>query len=164
MFREWTNILCKCDLFQGIDSDSLNTMLSCLKPNLKQFKQRELIAVAGQVFVGIGIVASGSVALARETYSGNRIIIDLVGEGGIFGESAAFSEDKTWPVTVIAQEDSTLLFLPASKLATSCSNICGSHNRLIMNTLGILSREVLSLNSKIENLAVKSKSFRINIG
>jgi CRP-like cAMP-binding protein len=162
MFREWVDILCRCTLFQGIDSDSLNTMLSCLKPVLKQYKQRELIAVAGQAFGGIGIVADGSIALARDTYSGNRIIIEIIGEGAIFGESAAFSEDRTWPVTVIAQEDSTLLFLPASKLATSCSNICGSHNRLILNTLAILSDRVRSLNHKIEQLSAKSNRAKVS--
>ena len=116
MYREWIDVLQKAPLFKGIGQEELNTMLGCLRPRIKRYKYREIVALYGTPLSGIGIVASGKVALTRETYSGNRIMLGILGSGNIFGETAAFYNDRTWPVTVIANEDCQLLFLPPDKI------------------------------------------------
>jgi CRP/FNR family transcriptional regulator, dissimilatory nitrate respiration regulator len=156
MYQEWIKVLHSSPLFRGIDPKALNAMLECLKPRIKSCRQREVIALSGQPFSGIGIIAGGKVALTKETYSGNRIILEILSAGSIFGEVVAFSNSKVWPVTVIAQEDSNLLFLPSDKILGNCANICASHSTLIMNMLNILSNRALMLNKKIEHLSAKS--------
>jgi CRP/FNR family transcriptional regulator, dissimilatory nitrate respiration regulator len=156
MYRQWFNSLNQTPLFRGIDGPALNTMLECLKPQVRQYKQREIMALHGEPFQGIGIIASGRVSLNKETYSGNRVILNILDAGDIFGEMVAFSDTKVWPVTVIAQEDSCLLFLPPDKLLGNCANICASHSILIMNTLKILSNRALLLNRRIEHLSARS--------
>ncbi|MBN1366304.1 MAG: Crp/Fnr family transcriptional regulator [Dehalococcoidales bacterium] len=131
-------------------------MLDCLKPRINKIKQQEIIAAYGQPFQGIGIIASGKVALTKETYSGNRIMIGILDAGDIFGEIVAFSDSKVWPMTVIAQEDGILLFLPPEKITGTCSNICASHSALIMNMLKILSNRASMLDKKIEHISAKN--------
>jgi CRP-like cAMP-binding protein len=143
-------------LFRNIDDQSLGIMFDCLKPRMKKYRQREVIVSYGQPFTGIGIIAGGRVALTREQYSGNRIIITFLDSGNIFGEMIAFSDRKTWPVTVISQEDSIVLYLPPDRITGTCSNVCASHTTLILNMLGILSNRALMLNRKIEHISVKS--------
>lgn len=142
-------------LFRNINDESLGIMLDCLNPRMKKYRQREMIVSYGQQFTGIGIIAGGRVALTKEQYSGNRIIMGFLGSGDIFGEMIAFSDDKTWPVTVISQEDSIVLYLPPDRITTTCSNVCASHTTLIMNMLGILSNRALMLNRKIEHISAK---------
>jgi len=142
-------------LFRNIDDNSLAIMLDCLNPRTKKYRQREIIASYGQPFTGIGIIADGRIALTKEQYSGNRIIMGFLGEGNIFGEMIAFSDSRTWPVTVISQEDSTVLYLPPDRITTTCSNTCASHTTLILNMLGILSNRALMLNRKIEHISAK---------
>ena len=156
MYQEWINTLHSSPLFSGITPESLNIMLDCLKPRIRRCKQREIIVASGQPFQGVGIVASGQVALTKETYSGNRIIVGMLDSGEIFGETIAFSETKVWPMTVIAQEDCTLLFLPPDKITGTCSNICFSHSTLIINMLKILSSRAAMLNKKIDHISAKS--------
>ena len=162
MYQKWIDVLGSSLLFRGISPEALNTMLGCLKPRIRQCKQREVVAVCGQPFQSIGIVAGGRVALTRETCSGNRIMLEVLEAGDIFGEMVAFSDHKVWPATVIAQEDSTLLFLPPDKILGNCANICASHSKLIMNTLNILSNRAFMLNRKIEYLSAKSIRGRIS--
>ena len=153
MYREWIDALHSSLLFRGIDNESLNTMLDCLNPKIRRYKQRETIAAYGQPFEGVGIIASGKVSLSREMYSGNRIMMGILNAGDIFGEMVAFSDSRVWPKTVIAHEDCVLLFLPPDKITGTCSNICASHSTLIMNTLKILSNKALMLNRKIEHIS-----------
>ncbi|MBN1368637.1 MAG: Crp/Fnr family transcriptional regulator, partial [Dehalococcoidaceae bacterium] len=96
------------------------------------------------------------VALTRETFSGNRIILEILGPKDIFGEMVAFSHNQTWPMTVIAHEDCCLFFLPAKKVLGNCSNICQAHSSLIMNVLNILSDKALLLSKTIEHLSARS--------
>jgi CRP/FNR family transcriptional regulator, dissimilatory nitrate respiration regulator len=162
MYDVWISIISASPLFRGIGHEALNIMLECLKPRIKKSKQREIVAVAGQPFDGIGIVASGRVALTRETYSGNRIMLEILDAGEIFGEVIAFSDNKVWPVTVIAEEDSEVLFLPPQKITGNCANICASHNTLIMNTLNILSSRAQTLGKKIEYLSARTIRGRVS--
>ena len=156
MYQEWLDVLKSSPLFRGIEPEALDIMLACLKPTMKRCKHREIVAVYGGPFQGIGVVASGKVALTRETYAGNRIMMVILDAGDIFGEMVAFSDSRVWPVTVIAQEDCCLFFLPPDKILGNCSNLCAAHSVLIMNMLNILSNKVLSMNKKIEHLSAKS--------
>jgi len=156
MYSEWIDTLKSTLLFRGIGGESLNIMLDCLKPTVRRYKQREIIVSYGKPFQGIGIVASGKVALTKEMYSGNRIMMGILDTGDIFGETVAFSDHRIWPMTVISQEDSCLLFLPPDKITGTCSNICASHSTLIMNMLQILSNRASMLDKKIEHISAKN--------
>ncbi len=156
MYQEWLETLQSSAIFRGIDPSALNIMLECLKPRIKQYRYREIVAVSGQPFQGIGILAHGRIALTKETYSGNRIMMAILNTGDIFGEMVAFSDSRVCPVTVIAQEDCHLLFLPPNKILGNCPNLCPSHSILIMNLLNILSNKALMLNKKIEHLSAKN--------
>jgi CRP/FNR family transcriptional regulator, dissimilatory nitrate respiration regulator len=162
MYRDWIEALDACVLFRGIGRESLNIMLDCLKPRISRCKQREIIAAYGQPFEGIGIIAGGRVALTKETYTGNRIIMGILEAGDIFGETVAFSDSRVWPMTVIAQEDGILLFLPPDKITGTCSNICASHTALIMNMLKILSNRAAMLDKQIEHLSAKNLRGKIS--
>lgn len=156
MYLEWINVLQSSRLFRGIGNESLNIMLDCLKPKIRRYKRREIIISYGQAFQGVGIIVSGRVALTKEMYSGNRIMMGILDAGDIFGEMVAFSDHRVWPMTVISQENCILLFLPPDKITGTCSNICASHRTLIMNMLQILSNRASMLNKKIEHLSAKN--------
>lgn len=156
MYLEWIDVLKSAALFRGIGGESLNLMLDCLRPAVRRFKPRDIITARGEVFQGIGIIASGKVALTRETFSGDRVILGILNAGDIFGERLAFSERKLWPVTTVAQEDCVVLFLPPHKVTGTCSNVCASHAALIMNLLRVLSDHVSMLESKIEHVSAKT--------
>lgn len=162
MYLEWIDTLKSTLLFRGIGSESLSIMLDCLKPIVRRCKHREIIVAYGQPFQGIGIIASGKVALMKETYSGNRIIMGILEASDIFGETVALSDRRIWPMTVIAQEDCVLLFLPPDKITGTCSNICSSHSTLIMNMLQILSNRASMLDKKIEHISAKNIRGRIS--
>lgn len=162
MYNEFTSVLISSPIFRGISPEALDAMLDCLKPKIQRYKTREIVAVCGQPFHGVGIVANGKVALTRETYSGNRIILDILNAGEIFGEMVAFSASKVWPATVIAQEDSYILFLPPDKIVGNCANVCPAHSKLITNMLNIISNKALMLNRRIEHLSARNIRSKIS--
>lgn len=114
------------------------------------------MASAGDTLEEIEIVVSGAVAVTKETPAGERIVLNKILPGGIFGEVAALSDSKRAPATIFAAEDSTVLLIHPEKIWNPCRNVCVWHTRLIENLVRLISGKALYLNQKIGYLAIKS--------
>ena len=90
------------------------------------------------------------------------MIITVVKSGDMFGEMAAFSDQKKWPATVIAQEASQVMFMSSDIILGECPKLCRGHRFLIMNMLKIVSDKALLLNKKLDYLSIKSIRGRIS--
>lgn len=162
MFREWINVLSKCELFRGITPEELNIIFGCLKPRVSSYEKNDWVAVAGEKFTGLGIVLSGEVVVAKENAAGSRVVMAVDGPGEMFGEMSAFSGDGLWPVTVMARTACKVMFLPAGKIVGNCERLCASHRQLITNMLEIVSGKALMLHHKLEYLSIKSLRGKIS--
>ncbi len=162
MYKKWLGTIAKCSLFEGIAADELRGVLQCMNLNLNEYKKGDYLTIAGNEFSQIGVVLSGTVALIKETASGSRVIIGLIGAGEMFGEMAAYSDKKSWPMTVIAQTNCTVMFFSKNKIVGCCERVCTSHKRLIMNMLKVVSNRALMLNKKVEYLSIKSLRGKIS--
>jgi CRP-like cAMP-binding protein len=143
-------------LFAGIDAAELNLMLGCLNPAVGSYRKNEYLTVAGEKMTGVGIVLAGQAIVTKENAAGNRGILAPLYAGDLFGEMVAFSGQKSWPATIIAQQDCQVIFLASEKIVGNCRQQCQSHRLLIINMLGIVSDKALLLNRKVEYLTLKS--------
>lgn len=149
-------------LFDGIEIEEINSMLSCLKPQIAKYSKGECIVLTGDDFDRIGIILEGEASVMKENVAGNSIMMTLLTPGDMFGEIVAYSLKKVWPATVYAQGDCTVLFMPPDKIVGSCNNACPKHKKLIQNMLKIVSEKALLLNRKVEYLTIKSMRDRIS--
>ena len=146
----------KAQLFDGFTEEMLSMVLPCLNPRCVHYKKGESIVFAGSPFTGIGIVTSGELVLAKESIAGNRMILNVLKEGDMFGEMVSFSDIKVWPASAMAQSDCSVVFVSPEKVITQCDKFCNHHTVLINNLLRIMSRKALQLNRKVEYLTFKS--------
>ncbi|ROR31867.1 CRP-like cAMP-binding protein [Mobilisporobacter senegalensis] len=147
--KKYYYILKRSPLFQGIDDDDLDSMLSCLGGSIKEYDKNEIIFLAGSEITSMGIVLSGSLNLAKDDILGNRMIITEVSAGELFAESYACAGTRHSPITVIASNQSKILFLGYHRFITSCTSQCGFHHTLVENMLMILANKNLQLNQKM---------------
>jgi CRP/FNR family transcriptional regulator, dissimilatory nitrate respiration regulator len=154
--QRWISQLSGCVLFQAISTAELSIMLQCLSPRVAEFRKNELIIRSGERFGGVGILLIGSGMVAKENLAGNRVIMDVLEPGALFGEMAAFTRENIWPATIIAQTPCTVMFLPVEKLISSCANLCNSHRQLTLNLIQIIAERALMLHRKVEYLVLGS--------
>jgi hypothetical protein len=74
-------------LFDGISSEELKYLLSCLNAKQQFFTKQEILLLEGQPASLVGIVLSGSVLIVKEDYRGNRIILAEASAGELFAEA-----------------------------------------------------------------------------
>lgn len=142
-------------LFEDINPLDVKTMLGCLNPTLVACKKGEMAARWGEPMVGLGILLEGSLSVQKEKADGTRVILHILTPGEMFGEMAVFTQERRWPATIQAQEDSVILFIPPDKIAGRCSNACSFHRQLTMNMLKIVSEKAIRLNRKVEYLSIR---------
>ncbi|MGI6712435.1 MAG: Crp/Fnr family transcriptional regulator [Bacillota bacterium] len=162
MYEKWQKILGVCSLFQGVDPNEMPNILGCLRPRIESYKKNELVTIEGDIFTGIGVVLSGEMIVTKENVAGNRVIMEIISPGEMFGEMSAFSGEGVWPATVVAQVNSTAMFLASEKIAGECEKLCPSHRLLVINMLKIISNKAIRLNTKVEYLSMKSMRGKIS--
>lgn len=154
--KEEYKILEQVSLFKGIDSSDYSSILNCLGMFITKYPKNKTIILAGEEITSLGIVLSGSVQVVRDDILGNRTLVAGLSEGDIFAESLACAGVKESPVSVYANEASTVLWISIKRIITTCSNVCSFHTRLITNLLNLLANKNLYLNQKMEFLSKRS--------
>lgn len=148
--EKYFDILRKCPLFKGVANEDLPIMLDCLDAKAVRFAKRETILAEGSPAENIGILLSGSAQIIRMDYFGNRSIVSSLEPAALFGESFACAGVREMPVSVVAAEDCTVLFVDCLRVTQSCGRACGFHQQMIYNLLHILAAKNLAFHRKIE--------------
>lgn len=143
-------ILDQCTLFEGIRPEERSPMLGCLNARVADVARNQYVFQEGDPANFVGIVLEGCVQLVREDFYGNRSIVTRVEAGGMFGESFAWADTPTFPISVVAVEDSSVLIIDSRRITATCANACSFHNQMIFNLLKVVANKNLALNQKIE--------------
>ena len=148
--NEYLEIIKTCPLFRDITDDDLGSMLTCLGAKTERFDKRYTIIAEGSPAKYIGIVLSGSVSVEQTDIYGNRSILSVAGPSHIFGEAFACADVDAIPVSVVANEDSLIMFINIERILVTCSNNCPFHNKLIRNLMHDLAQKALMFHRKID--------------
>lgn len=149
-------ILKKSPLFNGIDTDQLQSLLTCLSAIEKKYDKNEMILNQGDPIDSMGLVMSGHIHVVKDDFWGNRTILSDVAPSQMFAESFACSENQDLSVSVIAVEPTSVLFLDIKRLLNTCPSSCTFHTRLIQNLLSILAEKNLMLTGKIDHITKRT--------
>jgi CRP-like cAMP-binding protein len=143
-------------LFKGTSPQEAKSMLKCLAAYEKNYKKGEIILQAGSLINSIGLVLSGGVDIEIDDAWGGNTILSYVKPGQLFAETYACIPGEPLLVNVRAVQNTTVLFLNAEKLMTTCSSCCSYHNKLIQNLLQISAHKNLSLSRRSIHTSAKS--------
>ena len=150
--HKYNPVLQKCQLFAGITETELKVLLDCLNTRQKRYKKNNLIITAGEKTDSVGIVLSGAVHIIREDYWGKRQIMARIESGKVFGESFAGTVIEPIPVTVVAADETEILFINCKRIISLCSSACAFHARLINNLSLLLAEKNVALLQKMEHI------------
>ena len=150
--------LTNTQLFRGIDSSDISPLLSCLGAMERTFKKGDIILAEGEPTDQMGVVLSGMALIEHSDVWGNRILLGNAAPGAVFAESYACIPGEPLQISVVASEDTSVLFLNVGKVLTTCTNSCEFHTKLVRNLLTVCAGKSLDLSRRI--LHSTSKSIR----
>lgn len=154
--KEYKEIYRQISLFDGIERNDLNKMLSCLDVHIRKYRRGEMIFQEGDSARYIGIVLTGTVQIVRDDYYGNRSIIATIYPTQLFAEAFPCANVSILPIGVYANRDTAVMLLDSKKILKTCSNACQFHHSLIYNLLQNVAKKNLLLNQKIQFTSKKT--------
>ncbi len=143
-------------LFEGLSSEEVLKLLSCFGVRERRCSRGEAVISRGDRVDSLGIVLSGSLQIHRDSEDGSRSIIASIERGAVFAEAFTCAGIERCPVSVIAAEDSAVIFLPFQRLVQTCSTACAFHSRVISNLLHLFARKNLTPSGKLDILSRRS--------
>ena len=139
-------------MFQGVTSEELETLFSCLDVRHRSYRKGSYIFSAGQHITDIGLLYSGQLDILQDDVWGNRRILERVTPGEMFGAAFSCAAIDRIPISVKATQPSEVLLFDYRKVVTTCSSACQFHTQFIMNMLQLLSCKSIAMMEKIGNI------------
>jgi len=130
--------------------DDLQSMMRCIGGHTVSVSKGQPVYREGDPATHIGLVLSGAIRLIREDYYGNRSIVAHIPPGELFGETYACAGVASLPISIVADEDSTVLLMDCRRITTSCCNACSFHSQIIYNLLRMVAEKNLVYDLKIQ--------------
>ncbi len=147
----FSSILADCWLFRGLAPHEISAVLGCISANRQSYSKHSFVIRAGETVTRAGIVLRGELHIVREDFWGNQTIHAICRPADLFGEVFACLPNHTADVSVLAKQDTEVLYLDMQHLLTFCSNSCAFHNRLIHNYVTVLAQKNRVLSQKIRH-------------
>ena len=104
--EEYYSLLSASDLFYGLTSEELGSMLHCLGAKIVDTQKGDPVFLEGDPAGFVGIVLEGSIQVVQEDYFGSRSVIHHSGPGDVFAEAFSFTNLDTMPVSGYAVKNS----------------------------------------------------------
>ena len=140
-------------LLAGIKPEQRDAMFTCLAARELPFVKGSYVLREGDAVDSIGFVKTGLVHVVREDFWGNRNLITEIAAGEVFAESYACLPGSELPVSVVAVENTTVLFLDVRRVLTTCSTACEYHQVLIRNLVSMVWAAFLPRQKPVSTIA-----------
>ena len=156
-------IMQKCSIFDGIPEEKYPNVLHCLEYEIKEFDKEEALVNIGDSRHMSGIVVSGCIFQTLMDENGNRINVDQIHEGQVFGADRALSGWADSVVEYRAASKSRILFLNFSVLLLPNTTNCPHRARMTTNLLRDFARQSLFLNQRLQIMGQKKLRDKIKV-
>lgn len=147
-------LLRKMSLFKGLDDEAFGRLLCHAK--VQKVARNEVIFVEGEPAAQLFLVLSGWIKLWRQSEDGHESVIGVFAEGESFAEAAIFDQ-KGYPVSAVAADDSRLLVISAASVLREFRK----NPDYAINVVADLSRHMRLLVRQIEQLSISSSTERL---
>lgn len=130
-------------LFAGFSDDDAESLVYRLNGVRKAYTKGETVVHAGLEATRMMAVVSGRLHVYEEADDGHRVLVREIGQDEVLGIWMLHVPEVTcWPGMVVAAEDSVLLSLSMSMARKLVESADRQISRLVVNSAGILSREL----------------------
>lgn len=142
-------------LFRGLSEDEITAVLEDSGATTRAVKSGEYILRSGDTTSKTGFVLSGGVLIIQEDLWGRRNIMSRVSAGDIFAEAFAAAGDPL-NVSVVADEDSVILFIDVNRLLSLQSSSKAHGDIVVRNLVRVLAKKTMAFNEKITHISKRT--------
>lgn len=141
-------------LFGELNEPALNVLAE--RAVERRLKRDEILFVAGDEAAGLFVIASGALRAFREGVDGREQVIHVERAGATIAELPVF-DDKPYPSTVAAEEESSVLFLAKRDV----KSLCLTNPEIALAALKLLAGRLRKCAELVEALSLREVDQRL---
>ena len=154
-------LLGKSSVFAGLSPEEIEQVCTCMGCVQKSYTAGEVILLQGSRVQRAGVLLRGKIRAESSGYGGERMVQSRLVPPAVFGDVLMAARERESPVTVVAEEDVRVLFVPFLGLMEGCEKNCPCHSRVRMNLLGEIAEKYWGLHRRVNYLSIRSLRGRI---
>jgi CRP-like cAMP-binding protein len=140
------SVLSFSPLFAGITHEEVQRMLNGVHYQIKQFKTNDVIVCHGDECKSLQMVIEGNVRGEMMDATGRVLKIEDIGVPRPLAIAFLFGQNNRYPVTITANENSTLLILPRA----SVIKLIQSSEVFLTNFMNVISNRAQFITDKLK--------------
>lgn len=137
-------------IFKGFSEEDIKAFVESACVRNESFSKGDILLHEGDECREMGLILEGNCIGETFTESGRRDIAALLGEGEVFGDVLAMSRGGKSPVTLTAENNVLVMFIPFEKLMSASIK---PNNLLLHNLTQIISEKYFSLLFRVNCLS-----------
>ncbi len=153
--KQYLSILKQMPLFASSDEDAIENIIQCLDGHTKKFDKNQIIYDYFEKINFAGILLDGEIRVLMQNSCGNEYSVRKIIKGSLFGEAYACVSSECSAIQVVAQKESTILFLKFSNLFLPRAVCCPHASRVTANLLQETAKNNIFQNQKLRILTQK---------
>ena len=152
----YDDVLLQARLFAGIDRKEMKMLLKVLNAQTETYEKEERILNAGDEVTFVGLVLAGQANVIKEDADGERALVARLLPGDHFAEALCCAGIKHSPVSVVAEEATTVLLLNFQRMMSVAPGGGVLPARLANNMMMLLAEKSLYLQERMTYLSKKT--------
>lgn len=140
-------------MFENISEADLDKMVRCFGATTHAYQAGDTVCDLSGHFGKVGILLSGAVEVIRIDSMGNRTVMEIIDESGIFGEMIAFSSAVGDSMYIVCTRDAEIMYVRNDQVTKRCKNACRCHSILVENMLRLITDKAVKMGERIEVLS-----------
>jgi CRP-like cAMP-binding protein len=116
----------------------------------------EVLFVSGEAARGLFVIVSGALRAIRDSVDGREQVIHVERAGATIAELPVF-DDKPYPSTVIAEEETVVLFLDKREVR----KLCLEHPQIALSALKLMAGRLRKCAELVETLSLREVDQRL---
>ena len=149
-----TQTLAKVAIFSGLTESELAFLAQSAVP--RHFSAGETVFSEGELCAGLYVVESGHIRIFKSSSGGREQVLSIDGPGSSVAELPVF-DGGTYPASVTAIEDATLLFVSKQDFQA----LCLAHPQVALKVLRVVGARLRRLVGIIEELSFTTVRHRL---
>jgi CRP/FNR family transcriptional regulator len=122
----------------------------------RRLARDEILFITGEQARGLFVIVSGALRAVRDGVDGREQVIHVERAGATIAEIPVF-DDKPYPSTVIAEEETVVLFLEKREVR----NLCLEHPQIALSALKLMAGRLRKCAELVETLSLKDVDQRV---
>src|SRR5262252_7082691 len=154
MITDKISALKRTQLFGELEEPELRALAE--RAVERRLARDEILFVAGDEARGLFVIASGALRAFREGVDGREQVIHVEREGATIAELPVF-DDKPYPSTVAAEEETVVLYLDKNDVKA----LCLKHPKIAMAALRMMAGRLRKCAELVEALSLREVDQRL---